>query len=109
MTRYIVTADIYTGFGCEIYFFDVFNSQEEAVKWIINNPIHEIDGTPFDFFRDYERYKVVDIYEESGPRTPRGASCRLKTGSRIKSKEEYARKFVQPLLGAPIFLGGYWD
>lgn len=109
MTRYIVTADVYTGFGCEIYFFDVFNSHEEAINWIMKNPVHEIDGTVFDFFREYDNYKHVDIYEESGPKTPRGASCRLKTGSRIKSKEEYAQKFVQPILGAPIFLGGYWD
>ena len=111
MTQYIVTADTYTGFGCEIYFFGVFNTQEEAINWIINNPIQEIDGNPFDFFREYENFKEVDIYEESGLKNPQGLRMRrLKVGERIMPKEEYAEKFIHPIvLGKPIFLGGYWD
>ena len=109
MTKYIVTADTYQhGYGSEINFFGIFDSKEEAINWIMLNPTHEIDNETFDFFWLYDHFKTIDIYEESGNKTPSGFRERkVKVGERIMPKEEYAERFVNEFNGSPVYLGGY--
>lgn len=111
MTKYLVIADIsMQSYSAESTLFGIFDSKEEAVQWIINNPIHEIDSSlcdcPFDFFEWYEDEKEVEIYESR----PSVNGLRPRTvviGMRTLSKEEYAEKYIKEFDGSPLCVGFY--
>jgi hypothetical protein len=110
MTKYLVIANIYPyGYGIDNTLFGIFNTKEEAVQWIINNPTHEMgEEKPFDFFEWYEEEKVVDIYEYIGETTKLHLRPRkTKTGERTISKEEYAEKYIREFDGSPLCVGFY--
>ena len=109
MAKYIITADTYQhGYGSEITFFGIFDSKEDAINWIVNNPIHKVNHETFDFFSLYDYYKTVNIYEEPKDLTSSGfRERRVKIGERTLSKEEYAENFVNEFNGSPVYLGGY--
>lgn len=110
MTKYLIIADVsMQSYSTETTLFGIFDSKE-AVQWITNNPIHEIDSslcyTPFDFFENYEDEKEVDIFEHrpsvNGLR-PRAVAI----GMRTLSKEEYAEKYIKEFDGSPLCVGFY--
>ena len=40
MAKYLIIADTYNRpYGCEYTLFGIFDSHEEAVKWILDNPV----------------------------------------------------------------------
>ena len=111
MTKYLVIANVtMQPYSTESTLFGVFDSKEEAVKWIVNNPIHEIDSflcdLPFDFFRWYEDEKEVGIYE-SRPSVNGLRPRKVPVGMRVLSKEEYAEKYIKEFDGSPLLVGFY--
>jgi len=91
---YIVSANTYSGsYGLELTLFGIFNSKEEAVKWIIDHPKHKQkdmygDEEEFDFFKYFERYMELGI---------------------ANTKEEFIEKckFITEFAGEPVCLDSY--
>lgn len=111
MTKYLVIANVsQSAYSLESTLFGIFNSKEEAVQWIINNPIHKIDSSlcyrPFDFFEWYEDEKEVKIYE-SRPSANGLRPRKVAMGTRTLSKEEYAEKYIKTFDGSPLCVGSY--
>lgn len=111
MTKYLVIADVsQSSYSSESTLFGIFDSKEEAVQWIINNPVHEIDSylcyRPFDFFEEYEDEKEVTIYE-SRPSANDLRPRKVAIGMRTLSKEEYAEKYIKTFDGSPLCVGFY--
>lgn len=109
MEKYIVTADTYCGgYGTEITLFGIFDTENEALKFIMDNPVVKYKGLysdedSFDFFRFYEKCKTEKIYAECEP-----LKSRRYVGERTLSKEEYALKhYIQKFNGTALYLGGY--
>jgi hypothetical protein len=108
MTKYLVMADIYPyGYGSEVVLFGIFNTKEEAIQWIISNPIQKTDyEESFDFFETYEAQKEVTIYEEHQDSKPI-RSRKVAIGTKILSKEEYAERYIKEFDGSPLLVGFY--
>lgn len=112
MTKYLVIADVsQEAYSTESTLFGIFDSKEEAIQWIINNPIHEIDSSlcdcPFNFFKWYENEKVVNIYEYVENDSSFLRARKTKIGERTLSKEEYAEKYIKEFDGSPLCVGFY--
>lgn len=109
MAKFIVTADTYQyAYGMEITLFGIFDTEAEALKFILENPVQSIQDVhggedTFDFFKYYEKQKTVKVYEEG----PYGLKSRKYVGDRTVSKEEYAMRYIQKFDGKPLYLGGY--
>lgn len=103
--KYLVIADLSKiAYSINNFLFGIFDTKEEAVQWIINNPSHETSDGNFDFFEFYEGNKIINIYEEIGEHgslRPR----RTKVGERIMSKEEYAEMYIREFDGSPLSIG----
>lgn len=113
MAKYLVIADTYNRpYGREYTLFGIFDSQEEAVKWIIDNPVvytaapdeeEGYEGETFNFFETYD--------EEHGGvlRTNR----RSMWGEQYiqMTKEEYigCRGYIHLFNGEPMYIGGYCE
>ena len=108
MKKYLVIAQTYNGYGAEYHLFDVCDSKEDAIKFVLDNPVHQIGEDFFDFFSDYEKDKVRGIYEYVGETTKSGLPKKTRIGERILSKEEYAEEqFITEFNGNPICIGSY--
>lgn len=110
MTKYLVIADVsMQSYSTETTLFGIFDSKEEAVQWIINNPTHEINsylcGT-FNFFEWYEDEKQVEVFE-SRPSANGFRPRKVVVGMRTLSKEEYAEKYIKEFDGSPLCVGYY--
>lgn len=110
MTKYLVIADVSQhSYSTENILFGIFSTKEEATKWIIDNPTHELNSylcDTFDFFDWYEDEKQVEIVE----RQPSVNGLRLRhtvVGMRTLSKEEYAEKYIKEFDGSPLCVGSY--
>ena len=103
--KYLVIADLSKiAYSINNFLFGIFDTKEEAVQWIINNPYHETSDGDFNFFEFYEGNKTVNIYEEIGEHgslRPR----RTKVGERMMSKEEYAEMYIREFDGSPLSIG----
>lgn len=103
--KYLVIADLSKiAYSINNFLFGIFDTKEEAVQWIIDNPSHETSDGDFDFFEFYEGNKIINIYEEIGEHgslRPR----RTKVGERIMSKEEYAEMYIREFDGSPLSIG----
>lgn len=105
--KYLVIADLSkVAYSTNNFLFGIFDTKEEAVQWIVNNPSHETSyGDDFNFFEFYEDSKIVNIYEERGsehgPLRPR----KIKVGERVMSKEEYAEMYIRKFDGSPLSIG----
>lgn len=103
--KYLVIADLSKiAYSINNFLFGIFDTKEEAVQWIINNPSHETSDGDFNFFEFYEGNKIINIYEEIGEHgslRPR----RTKVGERIMSKEEYAEMYIKEFDGSPLSIG----
>ena len=110
MTKYLVIADVSQHpYSTENILFGIFDSKEEAVQWIVNNPTHEINsylcGT-FNFFEWYEIDKQVEIVEFQ-PSVNGLRPRRTVIGTRTLSREEYAEKYIKEFDGSPLCVGSY--
>ena len=110
MTKFLVITDVSQhSYSTENVLFGIFNSKEEAVQWIINNPIHELNsyfcGT-FNFFEWYEDEKQVEVFE-SRPSVNGIRSHTVAVGTRTLSKEEYVEKYIKEFDGSPLCVGFY--
>lgn len=104
--KYLVIADLSKiAYSINNFLFGIFDTKEEAVQWIINNPSHETSDGDFNFFEFYEGNKIVNIYEETGEFTPMLRPRRTKVGERIMSKEEYAEMYIREFDGSPLNIG----
>jgi hypothetical protein len=109
MTKFIVTADTYQwAYGTEITLFGIFDTEAEALKFILENPVQSVQGDyncmdTFDFFKYYEKEKTIKVYREG----PNGFKSRKYVGDKTVSKEEYAMRYIQKFDGKPLYLGGY--
>ena len=104
--KYLVIADLSKiAYSINNFLFGIFDTKEEVVQWIINNPSHETSDGDFNFFEFYEDNKIVNIYEETGEFTPMLRPRRTKVGERIMSKEEYAEMYVKEFDGSPLSIG----
>lgn len=110
MTKYLVITDVSQhAYSTENILFGIFDSKEEAVQWIINNPIHELNSYLcgiFNFFENYEDEKEIEIYE-SRPSINGFRPRTVAVGTRILSKEEYAEKYIKEFDGSPCCVGFY--
>ena len=93
--KYLVIADTYMGgYGVEYYLFGIFDTEKEAINFVMENPIIEFrketitnyEGeNAFNFFYDYDICPVE-----------------------WSSKEEYiTRKYIKKFSGNPLYLGAY--
>lgn len=110
MTKYLIIADVSQHpYSTENILFEIFSTKEEAVKWIIDNPTHELNsylcGT-FDFFEWYEDEKQVEIVERQ-PSVNGLRPRRTVIGTRTLSKEEYAEQYIKEFDGSPLCVGSY--
>lgn len=115
MAKYLVIANTYRyGYGCELTLFGMFDTQEEALKWILEHPkvclyASESDEEDqyeeyFDFFEDYDeelggvkKYTRRSMWDN--PVTP-------------MTKEEYIlgrTNYIHRFNGEPLYLGGYCE
>lgn len=94
-TKYLVIADTYQyGYGAEYHLFGIFDTEKEAIDFIINNPKIKIgetlDDEPidiiFDFFKYYRSTNVNNI-----------------------TKEDYIRRYIKIFDGNPTYIGGYTE
>jgi hypothetical protein len=103
--KYLVIADLSKiAYSINNFLFGIFDTKEEAIQWIVNNPSHETSDGDFNFFEFYEGNKIINIYEEIGEHgslRPR----RTKVGERIMSKEEYAEMYIREFDGSPLSIG----
>ena len=104
--KYLVIADLSKiAYSINNFLFGIFDTKEEAIQWIVNNPSHETSDGNFNFFEFYEDNKIVNIYEERkecASLRPR----RIKIGERIMSKEEYAElMYIREFDGSPLSIG----
>ena len=110
MTKYLVIADVSQhSYGTENILFGIFSTKEEAAKWIIDNPTHELNSylcDTFNFFEWYEDEKEVTIYE-SRPSVNGLRPRKIAIGIRTLSKEEYAEKYIKEFDGSPLCVGSY--
>jgi hypothetical protein len=108
--KYLVIANTtQESYSTEETLFGIFDSKEEAVQWIVNNPIHELNTNlcnTFDFFEWYEDEKEVEIYE-TRPSVNGLRPRKITIGVRTLSKEEYAEKYVKEFDGSPLCVGYY--
>ena len=108
MTKYIVVADTYNlGYGSEFYLFSIFNTKEEAIKWIINNPEHSIPDSydpdtqiSFNFFDNYHVDMKERVFKEINGKY-------VHVEDRPVTIEMYCEKFIKEFNGTPIYVGGY--
>jgi hypothetical protein len=109
MKKYLVTANTYTlPYGVQYNLFAICDSKEEAIKFVMDNPVQQIGEDSFDFFRHYEKNKVRGIYEHTGETTKSGMPKKTRVGERILSKEEYvADKYITEFDGTPVCIGSY--
>jgi hypothetical protein len=109
MKRYLVIADTYAfGYGVMYHLFAICNSKEEAIKFVMDNPVQQIGENSYDFFRHYEKDKVRGIYEHIGETTKSGVPKKTRVGERILSKEEYiADRYITEFNGNPVCIGSY--
>lgn len=104
--KYLVVANLSKTYGIDNFLFGIFDTKEEAIQWIINNPSHETSGGNFNFFESYEDNKTINIYEKvNAPDSLRPR--RTKVSKRIMSKEEYAETYVLEFDGSPLCIGWY--
>ena len=110
MTKYLIIADVSQhSYSTENILFGIFDSKEEAVQWIVNNPTHEINSylcSTFNFFEWYEDEKQVEVFESS-PSANGLRPRKVVVGMRILSKEEYAEKYIKTFDGSPLCVGFY--
>ena len=115
MAKYLVIANTYGhAYGCELTLFGIFDTQEEALKWILEHPkvclyASESDEEDqyeewFDFFEDYD--------EELGGM--KNYSRRSMWGNPVipMTKEEYIlgrKHYIHRFNGEPLYLGGYCE
>ena len=107
MKKFIVTANTYSGgYGVEITLFGIFDTKEEAIKSILEEPVRHFTGLygedSFDFFQYYEKYKTEKIFAEN-----EFGKTRKYVGDRTLSKEEWAEKYIQEFTGEPLYIDGY--
>ena len=92
--KYIVVANTYSYYACRITVFGIFDTEKEAINFIINNPVQKIsaecaglwdaddkEDVSFDFF------EYIDHTNET--------------------KEEYAKRFIKTFNGVPLLVGQY--
>lgn len=108
MAKYLVIANTYRfAYGCEYTLFGVFDTQEEALKWILEHPKVCLDASYeeeyFDFFEDYN--------EELGGK--KNCSRRGMGGNPVipMTKEEYilGSRYIRRFNGEPMYIGGYCE
>ena len=111
MAKYLVIADTYQrGYGVTYYLFGIFDTKKEAVKWVIDNPVVQIEDSAapysakfFDFFEDYEEGKGLIKYIREKPLEP------LQKTYIQMTKEEFVLRYIEEFEGThkPLYIGGY--
>lgn len=103
MKKYIVSADTYNdGYGIDVTLFGIFDTKEQALQWIMTNPVQTVktvysDGSTFEF--DFFKYYNIDKRH----RESRGKNM-------DESMEQYAtRTYIREFDGSPIELGAYYE
>lgn len=101
MEKYIVVADTYPRtYGCELTLFAICDTEEEAVRWIMEHPtIYEDHDPLFAFFEGYDE-------ERGGVQDYRRGEHRFVP----MTKEKFIlkrRHFIHKFDGTPECLGGY--
>lgn len=108
MAKYIVVADTYNlGYGSEFYVFGIFDTEEDAINWIMNNPEHSIEDsydpdtkTIFNFFDNYREGMTQRIFKE--------INGQIKyVGDRTIDRAEYCERFIKKFDNKPVYVGGY--
>lgn len=83
--KYLVVADTYYSYGCWLYLFGIFDTEREAVKWVLTHrkvKVREYAG-------EVEKYNFFEHkYQEF-------------------SDKDWAKRFVKKYDGNPTYLGGY--
>ena len=100
MAKYLVIANTYGhAYGCELTLFGMFDTQEEALKWILEHPKVCLYASEPDEEDQYEEYFdfFEDYNEELGAMT--------KEEYILGSRNRYIRRFN----GEPLYLGGYCE
>ena len=110
MKKYLVIADTYPHpYGVEYTLFGIFDTKEEAVKWIIEHPVivmgdvmdetaGDNDEVFFDFFKFYEDGKGIRRIGRHGKET-----------YRFITKENYVMHYIREYNGGPMNIGGYQE
>lgn len=108
MKKYLVIAQTYNGWGAEYHLFAICDSEEEAIKFVMDNPVQQIGEETFDFFNDYEKQKVRGIYEDRSEMSKPNFRMKIRISENIISKEEYVKEqFIIEFNNSPIYIGGY--
>lgn len=116
---FLVTADTYNGgYGLELTLFGVFPTKQEAIDFILKEPVKRFKSglysngedcfDEFDFLKYYESEKTRYIYESQGaPKKLRPQAPMIPVGQRTIPKEEYVLKYITEFDGTPVYLDGY--
>ena len=107
----MVIADTYNrGYGCEYYLFGIFNTQEEALKWIIDHPVVCTFASEED---DYEEsFNFFEGYDEKLGGVHRPTRSMYENSLIPMTKEEYILghcRFIRRFNGEPMYIGGYQE
>ncbi len=113
MKKYLVIADTYRrAYGCEYTLFGIFDTREEAIKWIIEHPVHCMEQPDYDNGYDGEFFDFFEGYVEGKGAVRYGRRNEPVTYTPM-TKEEYIggrrRSFIHEFTGEPMFIGGYQE
>ena len=111
--KHLVIADTYDRpYGCEYTLFGIFDTREEAVKWIINNPRVCIAASESDEEDQYEEYfDFFENYDEEKGGIHCHRNNQFVDDFTSMTKEEYIgyRRFIREFRGEPMCIGGYQE
>ena len=93
--KYLVIADTYGGgFGVEYYLFGIFDTEKEAIDFVMENPTIEFRKK---IITDYTGENIFSFFYEYNV-----------DPNRWSSKEEFiTRKYIKKFSGNPLYLGAY--
>lgn len=91
--KYIVVADTYGCYGCCITVFGIFDTEQEAINYIVANPIPEIPAECAGLWQDEamkeKHYFDFFRYSNNAPR------------------KEWAKNYIRKFDGTPLLIGEY--
>jgi len=112
--KYLVIADTYQfAYGCEYTLFGVFDTYEEALNWILENPTVCTYASDSDEEEDYSEYFnfFTNYNEELGGMIRSGRRSQWDNPVIPMTKEEYVARcrYIHQFNGEPMYIGGYQE
>lgn len=106
MKKYLVIANTFQrGYGCEFVLFGIFDTKDDAVKWIIEHPV--VIFNPNNDMNYSEKFSFFHGFEDGVGEYYVGRNGEKVVYGLPMTKEEYALRYISEFDGNPVYIGGY--